>query len=136
MIGGRDLEPKPRSGTVLLVEDESAVRLLIAATLRKHGYTVHEAANGVEAIELAALHDHAMDLVLTDVVMPHMSGREVAEHLRQSRPDIPVLYMSGYTDDGVLRYGILSDSVAFLQKPFTLPQLLTAVDGALAKRPS
>jgi PAS domain S-box-containing protein len=105
--------------TVLLVEDEPLVRRLAARVLRDQGYTVLEASNGEDALRLA--HEHAADeihLLLTDVVMPRMSGREVAEHLVKVRPRMIVLYTSGYTEDAIVHHGVMDDGVAFLQKPF------------------
>jgi CheY-like chemotaxis protein len=105
--------------TVLLVEDEPLVRRLAARVLRDQGYTVLEASNGEDALRLA--HEHAADeihLLLTDVVMPRMSGREVAEHLVKVRPRMIVLYTSGYTEDAIVHHGVMDDGVAFLQNPF------------------
>ncbi len=113
------------SEIILLVEDESVVRKLAYRVLRDHGYTVLEARKGDEALVLAELHEGPIHLLLTDVVMPEMSGREVAQHLLPLRPEIKVLYMSGYTDDTVLRHGVEESEVPFLQKPFT-PEVLMA----------
>jgi two-component system, cell cycle sensor histidine kinase and response regulator CckA len=106
--------------TVLLVEDEPLVRRLAARVLREQGYTVLEAADGEEALRVA--HGNAaseIHLLLTDVVMPRMSGREVADHLSRARPRMLVLYTSGYTEDSIVHHGVMDDGVAFLQKPFT-----------------
>ncbi len=110
--------------TILLVEDEERIRVLAGRILRKIGYHVIEAPTGAEALALSAQHASPIHLLLTDVVMPLMSGRELSEQLRVARPDIRVLYMSGYTDDVVLRHGILDATVAFIQKPF-MPDSLT-----------
>jgi two-component system cell cycle sensor histidine kinase/response regulator CckA len=107
------------SETILLVEDENGVRRLAHSILRAHGYTVLEARHGKEAILLSGQHEGLIRLMVTDVVMPEMSGRELAEHLKPSRPNMKVLFMSGYTDKAMLHQGTLEPGTAFLQKPFT-----------------
>jgi signal transduction histidine kinase/ActR/RegA family two-component response regulator/HAMP domain-containing protein len=113
--------------TILLVEDEEGVRELARDILRASGYTVLEARNGAEALLLCERHQGPLDMLLTDVVMPRMSGRELAERLAPLRPDLSVLYMSGYTDDAVIRHGVLRAGTAFLQKPFTPAALVQRV---------
>jgi two-component system cell cycle sensor histidine kinase/response regulator CckA len=110
--------------TILLVEDEPAVRGLVHEALRLHGYTVLVARHGIEALLTGAKHMGPIHLLLTDVVMPQMSGPEVAEKLTAVRPDMKVLYMSGYPDHPVFSQGGVRRETAFLQKPFT-PHLLT-----------
>jgi PAS domain S-box-containing protein len=105
--------------TILAVEDEDAVRRIVRIALESTGYTVIEARSGPEALEIAGRHAGKIDLVLTDVVMPEMSGRELAERIEQDHPGIRILFMSGYTDDTVMRHGFVGSSVAFLQKPFS-----------------
>ena len=114
-----------RKESILLVEDEDVVRELAHRILRDCGYRVLEARKGEEALMLAELHEGPIHLLLTDVVMPEMSGRQLAENLTPMRPDIKILYMSGYTDDTILRYGIQAGDVDFLQKPFA-PKALVA----------
>ena len=104
--------------TVLLVEDEAAVRLMTKEILEMAGYTVLDTANGSEALALCEQHEEHISLLLTDVVMPVMDGRELAERLNRLRPKMKVLYMSGYTDDAIVRHGVLNKGVAFLEKPF------------------
>jgi two-component system cell cycle sensor histidine kinase/response regulator CckA len=106
------------SETVLLAEDEDAVRALAHAVLQRHGYTVLEAANGAEAIATCEQHAGPIHLLLTDVIMPGMSGCELADRLARLYPEAKVLYMSGHTDDTIASHGILDPGVAFLQKPF------------------
>jgi len=108
--------------TVLLVEDEESVRQLVRETLAAKGYRVMEAENGESGMAVAAQHDGKIDLVITDVVMPGMGGRELVKQLAQSRPQTRVLYLSGYTEDAISE-GTIESGAAFLQKPFTLQSL-------------
>ena len=107
------------SETVLLVEDEDAVRALARIVLRQAGYHVLDAGHGAEALRLCAAYRGPIHLLVSDVVMPEFGGRELAERLAEEYPEMKVLFMSGYTDDAVVRHGVLRDEVAFLQKPFT-----------------
>jgi CheY-like chemotaxis protein len=111
------------SEVILLVEDEEMVRDLMCDTLQNKGYTVLEASQGQTALSLAKLYEGQIDLLLTDVVMPQMSGRELAERLKALQPGLKILFMSGYTDDTVVRHGLLAAKVDFLPKPF-LPSTL------------
>jgi two-component system cell cycle sensor histidine kinase/response regulator CckA len=111
-------DSKPGWETVLLVEDEDAVRALAREVLRRNGYVVLEARHGVDALRLAERHTDDIHLLITDVVMPHMSGKEAAERLTTVRPSMKVLFMSGYTDHAVMHRD-LTPGAAFLQKPFT-----------------
>src|SRR6267378_1089473 len=110
--------------TVLLVEDAAPVRTLARRSLEARGYRVLEAADGPSALQLSTRHRGGIDILVTDVVMPGMSGRELAERLAPVRPSMKVLYTSGYTDDAMVRQGVLNAGVAFLQKPF-VPDTLT-----------
>ncbi len=120
--------------TLLLVEDEDNVRKMLGLMLRAKGYRVIEAENGAEAIDLFEQAEHAIQLVVTDVVMPRISGRKLVENLRTVQPDIHVLYMSGYTDDAIVRQGILEPNFHFLQKPFLPAQLAAKVREVLDSR--
>jgi PAS domain S-box-containing protein len=113
--------------TVLLVEDEEALRALVRTVLRRAGYHVLAAPSGGDALLLSEQHAGRIDLLLTDVVMPRMSGRQVAECLRAARPELRVLYMSGHTDDAVVLRGLRETGVALLQKPVTPAALLRKV---------
>jgi CheY-like chemotaxis protein len=115
--------PRPGSETILLVEDEAVVRRLVAEILETNGYSVLQAGDGPSALEVLRRHKGPVDLLLTDVVMPGMSGREVAQAVTQMRPGTHVVYMSGYTGSVIDHHGILEDGVAFLQKPFTADDL-------------
>jgi len=112
------------SETILLIEDEDGVRNVARHILQKAGYQVTEAKTHAEALALAGRNDICLDLLLTDVVMPKMSGRHLAEQIVSMRPEIKVLFMSGYTDDMILQHGVLDAGVAFIQKPLT-PDSLT-----------
>jgi CheY-like chemotaxis protein len=109
---------------VLLVEDEQEVRLLAHRLLSQQGYRVLEATNGEEALYVAQEHGgEKIHLLLTDVVMPQMGGKELADQLKILRPDIKVLYTSGYTDNAIVHQGVLNPGTHFLQKPFSLKTL-------------
>jgi PAS domain S-box-containing protein len=108
-----------RAETILLVEDALRVRAVVREILEENGYTVLEARHGAEALEISERHQGHIHLMVTDVVMPQMSGRELAQRLQPLRPDMKVLYMSGYTDDAIVRHGVLGAGIAFLSKPFT-----------------
>jgi PAS domain S-box-containing protein len=115
------------SETVLLVEDEEYVRSLVRRSLQSKGYTVLEARNGQDALRIAQQHRGSIHLLITDVVMPGMSGRELAESLTPLRPEMKTLYMSGYADDAILHHGVLDFGTALLQKPFTSEALASKV---------
>jgi len=106
------------------VEDEEQVRVVARDVLARHGYVVIEARNAGEALLICEKHDGTIDLLLSDVVMPQMSGPELATRLAATRPEMKVLCMSGYTDDSVIRHGMPAAQLAFLQKPLT-PDTLT-----------
>ena len=119
--------------TLLLVEDDNAVRVLANHILQSCGYQVLEAAGGQQAIRLAESHRGPLDLLVSDVVMPHLSGRQLAEQLAALQPRMKVLFLSGYTDDSVIRHGVMQADFAFLQKPFTLASLSSKVRDVLDK---
>lgn len=113
--------------TILLVEDSAGLRNLATRVLEPAGYTVLGAAGGEEALGLLERQEKPVHLLLTDVVMPGMSGRQLAERLRQTHPQMKVLYVSGYTSDTVVRHGVLEAQASFLNKPFTAAGLLRKV---------
>jgi CheY-like chemotaxis protein len=115
---------------VLIVEDEEAVRQMASEVLRRYGYVVLQARHAVDALQLVEAHDGPIHLLVTDVVMPHMSGRELAEQLRARRPELKVLFMSGYRDHAALQRDITA-GVPFMQKPFTPDDLARRVRGVL-----
>jgi CheY-like chemotaxis protein len=131
-------EPSPvehGEETLLLAEDEPGVRALARDVLRQHGYQVLEAMDVPDALRICREHPERIDLLLTDVVMPVMSGRELAERVAEIRPEIKVLYMSGYTDNIVVSHGVTSIDKEFLQKPFTPRSLARKVRESLDRRP-
>ena len=99
--------------------------------LEQNGYQVLEASHGEEALSICEQHAGTIDLMLTDVVMPHMSGPQLAKRLRSVLPGLPIVYMSGYTDDEIGRHGVLQDGTVFVQKPFTEKSLLRTVRATL-----
>jgi two-component system cell cycle sensor histidine kinase/response regulator CckA len=105
--------------TVLLVEDDTGVRDLARQVLQRQGYTLLEAKNGEEALELSAQYSGPIHLLLTDVIMPGMNGKTLADQLAQSHPDLKTLFMSGYTDNTIAHHGVLDPGATFLQKPFS-----------------
>ncbi len=113
--------------TILVVEDEEAVRRLVCRTLERNGYTVLSASNGKDALAKFEHYDAPIHLTITDVIMPQMSGRELAERLSTIKPEIRILYVSGYTDNAIVHHGVLDSDVSFLQKPFEPETLLGKV---------
>src|ERR1700690_1452244 len=133
----REAEPSPverGDETVLLAEDEPGVRALAREVLRQHGYRVLEAMDVNDALRICREHPESIDLLLTDVVMPIMSGRELAERVAEIRPEIKVLYMSGYTENIVVNHGVTSIDKEFLQKPFTPRSLARKVRESLDRQ--
>jgi len=112
---------------VLLVEDEAALRDLLRETLEAEGYATLVARDGAQALQIADAHAGVIDLLVTDVIMPGITGRAAADAIREARPGIRVLYISGYTDEAIMRHGVLGAGVAFLNKPFACETLLSKV---------
>lgn len=129
------LEPAVLSGTetILIVEDAPMVRMLVTEMLTSYGYTVLEARNATEAFAVFREHDGPIDLLLTDVVMPELNGRELAEQLVQSRPNLKVLFTSGYPADSIVRNGIADADVEFIQKPYLAEELAQKVRSLLSE---
>jgi CheY-like chemotaxis protein len=130
-----DSSSTKRSGgeTILVVEDEQAVRDLTVRILQQLGYAILTAASGAEALEICQAHTGHIDLLLTDVVMPNMSGRQLADHLQVSRPQTKVLFLSGYTENTVVHHGVLDAGVDFLPKPFSRENLSKKLREVLTK---
>jgi CheY-like chemotaxis protein len=131
--GAEPLNPRGHE-TILIVEDEAAVRKLVLRNLAEHGYEVLTADSGPAAIELVSQHRDAIQLLLTDVVMPGMSGKELYRTLSATRPEMRVLYMSGYTEDIIARQGLLEPGTELLEKPFRAEWLLQRVRQVLDRR--
>ena len=133
-VAARDEMPRGRGERVLLVDDEAPLRSLCEMYLLRLGYRVRAAASGQQALALVGSGEFHPDVVVTDVIMPGMSGAELADRLREGRPDLGVLYMSGYTDDIIARHGVLEEGVRFLQKPFTEREFAVKVSEALGRK--
>jgi CheY-like chemotaxis protein len=127
---------EPGTETILLVEDEANLRYLARQYLEKQGYKVIEAADGAVAMQIAVAHDKVIHLLLTDVIMPGMNGRELAQRICEIRPNVKVLYMSGYTENMIGHDGVLDDGVRLLQKPFNLRDLKSIVREVLDSTPT
>lgn len=128
-------EAEPAPEAILVVEDEAGIRALMRKILNRQGYHVLEAASGGEALGLAQSYAGRVRLLITDIVMPEMSGRELAAQLSEKTPDLPVLYISGYSGEAAIDSGQLPAGVEFLQKPFTLGSLVNRVQSMLEEKP-
>ena len=117
--------------TVLVVDDEPAVRVVTKRILQRSGYAVLEAAGGVEALDALREHPGPVHLLLTDVIMPDLNGRDVAQRVREQRPGIRVVYMSAYSPEAIAHDGLLDEGAAFVRKPFESGLLLQTVRRAL-----
>ncbi|MGC1224585.1 MAG: response regulator, partial [Candidatus Sulfotelmatobacter sp.] len=126
---------EPGTETILLVEDEANLRYLARQFLEKQGYRVIEAADGAVAMQIAVAHEGTIHLLLTDVIMPGMNGRELAQRISEIRPNVKILYMSGYTENVIGRNGTLDAGVRLLQKPFSLHNLKNKVREVLDTSP-
>jgi CheY-like chemotaxis protein len=123
------------SETILLVEDEEMVRKLACTILQKNGYKVLEAPNGEEALRIVqGQNGNPIHLMVTDVVMPGMSGRQLADRLERLRPEMKILYISGYTDNAIVHHGVLEKGIDYIQKPFTIEGLARKVREVLDKK--
>ena len=127
------VRPKPRKATVLLVEDDEIMRSLTRQALREHGYTVLEADDGKTALALTQSHQDSIDLLLTDVVMRHMSGPELVERLKTSYPSLKVVFMSGYTGELIAEREVLKRGITLLEKPFSRTDLLNTIHAVLGE---
>jgi CheY-like chemotaxis protein len=117
--------------TILLVEDADPVRQLVERHLRRHGYTVLEANSSETALLHSEQHPDAIDLLLTDVILPGMDGREISQRVHERRPDVRTIYMSGFSDDSLSKHGILSRDVVLIEKPFATATLLATIRSVL-----
>ncbi|HEX2610322.1 MAG TPA: response regulator [Gemmatimonadales bacterium] len=124
---------EPRQ-VVLVVDDEQGLRDLVCRTLRAQGYRTLEAGHGAEALEVIETSPDPVDLVVTDVVMPGMDGRELGRRLAQRWPDLPILYISAYEVNDIFRRGSPRDSAPFLQKPFPMDGLITTIRSLIERR--
>ena len=131
VVEGREL-PRGKE-TILIVEDFEEVRQLAVQVLERQGYKILEAANGNATLEVCKRHKGQIHLMMTDVVMPGMSGRELADRIKSMHPEMKVLYTSGHADDTIVHYGVLRDGVNYIQKPFTMEGLARKVREALDK---
>jgi len=131
------LEPDQLRGseTILIAEDEDSLRLLMRGILQRHGYKVLEATNGKDALCISERYEGPIHLLLADVVMPQMSGRELAHRITAARPELRVLYISGYTDNAIIHHGVLDPNTAFLQKPFSPDALAKKIRLVLSPHP-
>ena len=123
MAGALPSEELRGSETILVVEDEDLVRQMVREILVQYGYSVLESRSGGEAVDLCSRHQGTIHLMLTDVVMPGMSGVELSKRLAPMQPEMKVLFMSGYTANAVVHQGILDPGVAFIHKPFSIASL-------------
>jgi PAS domain S-box-containing protein len=135
LVPAESVAIEPGTETILLVEDEANLRYLARQFLEKQGYRVIDAADGAVAMQIAVAHEGVIHLLLTDVIMPGMNGRELAQHILEIRPNVKVLYMSGYTENVIGRNGTLDAGVRLLQKPFTLRDLKSKVREVLDSNP-
>ncbi len=133
--GVREAEGRTSGETILVVEDETTLRGLVHQYLQKQGYKVLEASDGVSALRISSSHPGPIHLLLTDVIMPGMNGRELAQRLSSARPETRVLFVSGYTENAIGQNGVLDPGINLLQKPFTLPALKAKVRELLDKMP-
>jgi DNA-binding response OmpR family regulator len=135
VVAPESLATEPVTETILLVEDETNLRYLARQFLEKQGYRVIDAADGAVAMQIAVAHEGVIHLLLTDVIMPGMNGRELAQRISEIRPNVKILYMSGYTENVIGRNGTLDAGVRLLQKPFTLHDLKSKVREVLDSTP-
>jgi two-component system, cell cycle sensor histidine kinase and response regulator CckA len=129
------MELDPPAATILVVEDEEGLRVPLVRALRRHGHIVLEAEHGVDALERAAAHDAPIDLLLTDVMMPHLNGRELARQLRERQPGIKVLFMTGYSDQAIDALALDPERTSFIEKPFPMARLVEVLRELMERQP-
>ena len=123
--------PVSRGETILLVEDEGAILEMGTLMLKALGYAILPAATPSDALRIVASHEGPIDLLISDVIMPAMNGKDLSDQIKQIKPDVKCLFMSGYTADIIAKHGMLDEEIHFIQKPFSIPEMASKIRGIL-----